>query len=576
MTDSRRRFFVAVLLFGAPLAAPGALFAAPPVAPDPYEAGVLLLKSGRWFGRAALRFNEAAKKDPNDFRVPLALGCAHASRAASLAHAAFFASGLKMYRQEYPKMLAEWETAQKNPEADNPGTPRPELPSPDSVFRTKDDNRPFRLTLNEADAQFAAQSAEANAAWDAAFALARTPPEQAEVEYTRGWGRRLLARHDKFLDFLRQMFAQIGSDSLVFTPKAPPKDAARRPKPLDDLVAATRDDPENALYWQSLGDAVGGYVGWIAETSPIGEGNIEGARVSVDDSNRAISAYQRALVLRPRDTALWYHLARKLMVDHLVQTLVTASEANGRGGAPPAPEPALDALRNAARSDAQNAYASYQIAWFGFKKVAYERVLGSGADQREEKLAEVAGAANEESRKTARAALSDIERGKRAGRYFVPVYSPAVPRLLQAAWNYGRYFEAVYHNADFSISGRLRELARAACGYALVSVREKKTGEAVRACRAVIGMGFVMAGNWPVEERAPGSGEVFTARNGSYVVAAGYDTLQQVYEQAGDREGAARAAAEHDTFRRRADAFQEVVKAKGHEDNGIALLFKTY
>jgi len=569
LTNSRRRFFVAFLLLGA-LAAPRALFAAPsPAASDPYEAGVLLLKSGRWFERAALRFGEAAKKDPNDFRVPLAKGCAHASRAAALAHAALFASFLTTYRKEYPTILAGWEAVQKNLDGDNPGNPRPELPSPDFVFRTKDDNRPFRLTLDEADAQFAAQSAEANAAWDAALALARTPPEKAEVEYTRGWGRRLLARHDKFLDFLRQMRAQIASDrtdEFVFTPKAPPQDAARRPKPLEDLEAATRDDPENALYWQSLGDAVGGYVGWIADTAPMGAGNITGEAAVVADTNRAITAYQRALVLRPRDASLWYHVSRLLL---------RQSGANGVGGAPPAPEPALDALRNAARADPQNAFAPYQLAAFGFKKVTYGRVLGFGADQREEKLAEVAGAANEDSRKTARAALVDIERGNRAARYVVPVYSPAVPRLLRAAWGYGRYFEG-YHNADFSAGNRLRELARAACGYALVSVRENKTGEAVRACRAVIGMGLVMAGDWPAEERTPDSGEVLTAMTGSAVVAVGYDTLQQVYEQAGDREGAARAAAERDTFRRRDDAYRKAVQAKALENSGIALMFKSY
>lgn len=585
MTHSRPRFLVAVLLLGAfAAAAPGALFAAPPSVPDPYESGTRNLKNGRWFERAETQFEAAVTAEPDNFRHHLALGCARASRASSLAHAAFFASGLNVYRHEYPQMLAEWEAAQKDPQSDEHGDPRPTPPPPGFVFRTKDDQRPFRLTLDEARAQVAERAERARTSWNKAVALARTPAERAEAQYVRGWGLRLLTRHDRLLEWCRNIAAAMAGERTGNEPAAsaptpqpqpPQTHEPRRHNPFDDLVAATRDAPQNALYWQSLGDALGGYTGWSADVSPVGEGVIGELEVSVGqsapaaDTNKALAAYQKSLALNERNAALWYHLSRLLRDADRGKP-----DASGRSLRVPA-EPALDALRQAGKADTGNAFAWYGLAGFGLLNTRYSLVLNASLAEREQRLAEIAESDGAASQKAARAAIADLERGNRAGRYVAPLYAPAVPDLLRAAWNYGRRYEAA-NSLDTGTSGRVRELARAACSYALVSVRQNRSGEATRACRAVIGMGLTMMNGRPAPDQHLEDDNLTNLLTGSSLASTGYLTLKQVCEQTGDRAGAAQAAAQYDEFRLRNDEYLKALTASLAEEHGFVALRNLY
>jgi hypothetical protein len=164
-------------------------------AQEHHEAGRRNLRAGRWFERAAREFQQAVDKEPNNYAHHLGLGCALASRAASIAYAAQFTEELAKERRDYPKELAAWERAQKDPASDGYGDPRPEPPRI-RAFPTKDDNRPFTLTPKQARARYKELADQANSAWEKAAALAKTDAERAETEYVRGWGRLILKQYD--------------------------------------------------------------------------------------------------------------------------------------------------------------------------------------------------------------------------------------------------------------------------------------------------------------------------------------------------------------------------------------------
>ena len=203
-----------------------------------YEAATRNLRAGRSFERAAEQLREAVRQEPHNYRYPLALGCAYASRAASLAYAAEFARRLADDQQTYPQRLAEWQKAQQKPDDYLATFPRPEPPAPFALY-TRDDNRPFSMTPDQVQAAFDARSKDGAAAWEKAVSLTKTDQERAEAQYVRGWGLIVL-----------EMYRSIPQFGTVRVPEE-----ARK-----SLEAATRLDPENALYWQGLGDVHMGVV----------------------------------------------------------------------------------------------------------------------------------------------------------------------------------------------------------------------------------------------------------------------------------------------------------------------------
>ena len=518
---------------------------------DPYDAGVYLLKSGKWFERAGNRLNEAAKAKPDDFRVRLALGCAKASRAAALAYAAYFTEELAGNIRDYPQELADWEAAQKAPESDEYGEARPVRPAP-FTFWTKDDNRLYRLTPKQVRARVDELSEAATDDWNKARELAATDDERAEADYVRGWGLLLLDKHrlepiaDENAAAEKTPAAESDEEEDDDAPAPPSARVIDARKALEDAVKLA---PENALYRQSLGDVLPG-----GAASPSGFNDTATLRENMP----AYLAYQKSLELQPRNSLLWYLLhqstARSLTFDPGPEN----EERRAR---------ARQYLLNAAKTDVQNGFFWYYLAALDLRATPYWKILNKPVTEREQAFSDVLAGATEADRKTARNAITLLERANAVPRYVPVRYRPAVPVLLACAWDYTARFTYFFEEG-----ARFRELARNAAGFAQVSSRENRTGDAVRAARAVIGMGHRLTGDWPVKDKTPGDGALMRSLVGTALAAIGHDTLIKVYDAAGDEAGGRLAQAAYDAFRRISEARSEVMRADldrseaAHED----------
>jgi len=460
-----------------------------------YEAATRSLRRGRSFQRAIAQLTEAARQQPGNADYHLALGCALASRAAALGEAAASLEQFARDKSKYQNWLTAWEAGQRNPDDAAYKQPRPQPPA----LRTKDDEKPFTLTRGEAAEQFATLATAAVAEWDRALTLAKTDEERAEAYYVRGWGIYLLHNFGEV----------VASDTVE---KLPAVEQA-----LKDLQAATEAAPDEALYWQSLGDLYLCEDG--AKSGP--------ALIAAGLDRSGLAAYQRASLSDKRNAGLWYRLYE------------LQSETD--------PEQAKIALRQAALSDPGNAYPSYRLAGLLFYETPYSLFhkemrtavkTRSDIPPREETIKRVLVGANTVTRTAAQEAVACIERGNRAARYAVPTYRPAVPPLLSAAWNFRRHYWLkdtavniiVWHTVSVSAEG-----------YALAAAEQKDGAEGVRAALAIIGMGEKMTGNlW---ERQP---PLDTHTNVTLQVSVattmtGYQTLADVYQILGEDNRAAQA-----------------------------------
>lgn len=526
------RAAVTVALAGTFVVASPAQAQAP--ARDPYDAGVYLLKSGTWFERAANRLSEAAKAKPSDFRVVLARGCAHANRAASLAYAAYFTEELAGNVRDYPQELADWEAAQKDPQSDDYGGERPKPPVP-FTFWTKDDHRPYRLTPKEVRARVDELSEAALADWNKARELAATDAERAEIAYVRAWGLLLLDKHrlEPIADenaAARETPVDESDEADSDVPAPPSARVVEARKALDEAVKLA---PENALYWQALGDVL---LNGMASPNVL------------KDNAPARAAYQKSLDLEPRNPLLWY-----LLYQATTRTLTFDSgpENEDRRAR------ARTYLLNAAKGDTMNGFFWYQLAALDLHATPYWKIQGKPATEREQAFADVLAGATEANRKTARNAITLLERANAVPRYAAARYQPAVPVLLARAWDYTARFTSFFDDGT-----GFRELAREVSGYAQISSREKRTGEAVRAARALIGMGYRLIGNWPTKDKTPGDNTLITSLVGSAIAAIGHDTLVKVYDQAGDEAGRRQAEAAQNALKQRRAVLQEALEAE--------------
>lgn len=515
---SRRRF--GTLLVLAPLtlfAADSARASAPaPSAGALYDQGLRLLRLGRQFDRAAEYLALAAQKVPGDPATQLALGCAYASRAASLSYAASFTKRLREARATFAETVQEWETQRDEMKAQlgqvfNAAEfekSRPVLP-PLREFPTKDDNRPYRLTAGEETHRLTELYTRARAAWEAALVLSKTPEETARAYYIRGWGMRVL--------HLSLSGKTDDSSSLLPSVKLPTDDEIK-----ESFRRATVAEEENPLYRQALGDIQ-------------------------DNKDAAKTEYLRALDLKPRNAAtLWYLLYNR--------------EASNAYEKPKTEWPvALGYLHHAQVRDAGNAWPLYEEAGILFRSAPYSLTGPSESRNATEKEKEAHRAAvrNNEDRKNGRHAIDLLVQGNGAPQYVVPVYRPSVPDVLASVWHY-RYFDLE------SLGGmaRVRELARAGAGYAqFMASEEKDSGEAVRAAGAVIGLGKRIAGRWP-EKDDPETGEtVIQSLVGAAIVSIGLKSLQTVYETLGDSANADAARAETEALKLRIAVYQKAVQA---------------
>lgn len=480
------------------------------------------LKRGRWFERAAKQLAEAVRQEPNNYRYHNALGCAWASRAASLGYAASFAQALAAQRGSYAQRLAAWKEAQNDPDSDLFDTLRP-APIPPFALRTKDDGRLFTLTQTQSDARIKELEKQARASWDRALVCAKTPDEQAEVYYHRGWGLWLPQRCRG--DVLRFLTATAG-ESEPLVPEAVPKETQ------EALAKATDLAPDVAAYCQSLGD------------------------VLAHDRPKARTAYRRSLALDRRNATLWYRLYRWNVDKPLSFPDENGNEATPAPIAPPDKTRPLEDLEEAVRADPLNAFPLYQLAIAQFEGSSYGLILAVPKAEQAQKIATVSAATAHADRRVARDALLSIERGNRAPRYIPLRHRPAIPALLAGAWNYPSWMDTFM---DFQNDAQIRQLARTVCGYALATAKTNDLREAERATRAVINLGHKMLGDWPVKDVPRENKEVIRGLVAVMIASIGYATLPQIYQQASHAAQAARAQAEYDAFKQRVQTYRKAV-----------------
>ncbi len=498
--------FLLLILTIVPIRADDALVPAP----ERYATATRHLREGQVFQTAINDLQKAVSQDPKNGSYHLALGCADADRAASLGYAAVWAKQFQDARTDYPKQLADWEAAQQDPKSDGHGTFRP-TPPPDEFFvHTKDDGRLFGLTETQSAAQINALSLAAQSEWRQAIALAKNPKDRAEAEYTQGWGLQILAWATSGVTK-----PIIGPDGLSSQPK--PEDA------VEPLEAATKDASDNAVYWQSLGDAHYNIAKDDRDTDPV-----------------TLDAYRRSLKIKPGNSDLWYRLF----------DMQQKSD----------PDEAETDMRQAARYDSSNAYPQYQLAMIEFKKTKYNTRYDA-ADNIEQKVEAARPSMQEmQSRIAAQNAINNMERGNTAAEFRNPVYQAPLPSMLIAAWRFWETmrdtFWDIAHMTRFS---DLREMARSARGYADFLVWEKNYPEAERAARASIGVGDKMAGDWPVKDQVPGDGSIMNSLVGISIAGMGYKALTQIGQSSGDASMAQQTSAEQAAFNQQVAAYKKIL-----------------
>lgn len=545
LTDSlfSRRRFCGLFLLLTSLA--GAADAAPPTGPadTPDSAAALaaqgtrLLRKGLRFERAAEYFAQAAEKDPKNPAYPLALGCALASRSASLAYTAGRAFSLSEARAHFAETVREWEEERETLRAMDPKEfsdadyekTRPEMP-PAREFRTKDDSQPYRLTREQVERRLTDLQTKALAAWESGIALSASPAEKAQAYYIQGWGMRVLSL------FLNSAALDDSEEPAV--PASVPFMVKGIPKKSEFLAAfgkAIELAPQNPLYWQAKGDAL------------IGRSD------AAEDKKGAEKAYRAALERKPRNAAaLWY-----LLYDW------TAAKAVNEFSSDLSPKPdtdwpaALDLLRRASARDKGNAWPLYEEAGVLFRDAPYSLTGPSGNPEASEKEKEARRAAvrTDAARKTGRHAIDLITEGNRAARYETPHYADSVPPLLDAVWHY--VFPVII---PFSSFARIRELARSAAGYAqFVAESEKQPDEAERAALAVVGMGYRMIGDWPTKDDPATGRTVIAGLVGIAVAGIGYKYAEKVYETLGATGKLTALQAENAAFKKRVELYRKAV-----------------
>lgn len=470
-----------------------------------YASGTTLVKRGHDFERAAIQLRKAlALQDKGKYHA--ALGCALASRAASLGDAIDRLAAFTSEQAKYKQWLTAWEIAQK--EHSNPlfGKSRPQPP----VLLTKDDKHPFILTIHEAKDQFEALSKTAQDEWNVALASARTPADRAEMSYVRGWGLFLLRVVGKDIDI---------------------SDLPGEEEIVKAFTMATEAAPKVARYWQSLGD---------------GKLSLQWNIEKIKNKPEVIAAYKHSLGLRSDNVSLWYRLYIMTKMD--------------------APEQAKEALRQASAADPDNAFPAYRLAGLLLYDTPYEAfhtallsMVRKHTEYDPDSITkQIISAPNrEQNHLAAQEAVSLIERGNRAGRFSGPEYMPALPNMLAMAWGFKDH-TGLSDNADIVAWQSVR---LPAAGYAMVAAHEGNREEAVRAARAILGMGLKMMGNLAAQDLPLNSDAVTMLSLGISNAGGGHRALIDVYKTVGDTESMERATAEYNSFLNKVKEFWKADKA---------------
>ena len=468
-------------------------------APELYRRAVKNLHEGHFFEAAIRDLTEAARQDPKNADYHRALGDAEADRAGSLSYAAWMTDALLNAQQQYPSDLDAWKEAQEDPKSDDFGKPAPPAP-PNIQFQTKDDLKFLRLTGVQAVARIGELGRAAQGEWKQAVALSKTPAERAGYENAEGWG----------LLFLVRLLEQTS-----YPPEKIPG-APKREDAVKAFTAATKNDPGKAEYWQALGDACR----------------------TTDETEKLIMAYRKALALGPPDPSLRFRLYQAQLVAH--------------------PKDALETLQLASLGLPDDGLVQDLVADALFHLVSYGDVFNKPEGTPADRAQSVVAGDNDDARRIAQDALAALERGIAANDYYVPTYAPPVPKTLHHAWDYWNAWD--FDGSIFHQAARLRNLAREASGFAAVAAREGDADNAARACRDCVALGMKLAGDWPVRDSTPQSGEIIEALVGIAIAAIGYKELKEVYTLTNQPLLAQQADQESEALKQRKTAYADAIQ----------------
>ena len=356
---------------------------------DLYEYGASLLRKGRTLNRAIVALETLVKRDPGNSKNHLALGCAYASRYASISLA-------RQQLQRYPDELRafesnkeRWETAQvdeSSPYYRKPGPSLPLLPA------TPDDDVKFTMPEAVSRKRLANLGHLAAKSFSSSCKLSESEDMESRVSslYAKGWGLFLLRRFGKDIVLDKAIAATHES-------KEDPLDA-----PLvvtEEEVAAcfrlcTNQDSDKGDCWHSLALAtVPKYLNFDIDTIvPYRDGEplYDPAVISA-----AVSALANALKRKPSDFGLLYLMS-------LLHAPTDLSES-------------VHFLERAVKADDSNAVAWYQLAERNCRLM--ERTMGKESDAYGER------------------ALQAVESGNSSPKYSAIPISLPVPTLLRKAWD---------------------------------------------------------------------------------------------------------------------------------------------
>ena len=549
----------------------GAQQAAPPDSPSPvaapdwtaedhYRYAVRSLNRGLAFARAIEHLKEAVRLAPENPDYHRALGCACADRFASLRYASLWAGMLANYRESYPGARSEWEREKAKAEkAGKPFTVEPPVVPPAGAIPTRDDDKPFTLDSAALAEQTQRLSVDSLRAFDRAVALAKTPAARAEAHYARGWGLLLMAQHGP-LPAPADRSSTAGGGEWDAVEEA--RDAFREAVTLA---------PEVAAYWESLAWALTRVDMRREEEDEPEPAPAKPKRQETPlDAITAEEAFHAALHRDPKNAPLWHKLAREAAAQlGMRQILDSMLQEDGEAEATAQDleedarnlRLALDWFARAAKADPANAVPHYETARLMVKGLPFTALfheMTRPTDQGAKRKKWETEARKEDALRAAHEAVAAVERGNAAAaRYATVLYVPPVPNMIAKAWGY------VVDVAELDLRpvGQERELARALAAYARDRARSGDRAEAMRALRAVRGMGEKMMGDWPLRDSGRFTGEVMNAALGRAVFATAQEALIAICREAGDAPSLARAEAEKAAFRARTDAWREAYKA---------------
>jgi tetratricopeptide (TPR) repeat protein len=407
-----------------------------------------LLKRGRNFERAIEALEMACGREPDNADFQLALGCAFASRLASVSFALRRAESYQYEARSYERLKTEWDNAQQDRNSPEFGKPAPPVPARPT---TPDDDRPFGLN-KDATAPILLQLGRSSvAAFDEARRLASTATSEkrCEVEFTRGWGLYLIRRFGKGVDEDRPK----GTDKPgVVTQPAGAHLYLDKEDISDCFRRCTHEDPKNSDYWQSLGLSLVPKI-----TDAAGEGAYslfaQGAAMhKSSDMEEAVRAFRRALALKPGDFDLLYQAAHVSAGSNM--------------------EEAIGYLERAIQRVGTNAVPWYLLAELRYLRA--DRDTDEAVTLREK-------------------ALSAVEAGSRAPRYAAVPLTIPVPAMLKPAWEYSR----LYGLGEDAFTATM-------VGHQIQDVVKQQSGSGEVAA-AVKSIEALMAMGWKILEHCDGS-----------------------------------------------------------------------